>query len=123
MLFSLKSFVAAMLALFIALSMGFASPNWAIITTYVVTQPRAGAVLSKSVYRVVGTGVGGAMSVFLVPPLVNAPDCCRSLSPCGLGSVSFLRRSTERLDPTCSFSPVTAPASSSSRPWLIPKRF
>lgn len=90
MIFSAKSFVAAMLALYIALSMGFSNPYWAIITTYVVAQPKAGAVLSKSVYRVIGTGVGAAMSVFMVPPLANSPELLSISVALWLGLCVFL---------------------------------
>ncbi|SNB66870.1 Uncharacterized membrane protein YccC [Arboricoccus pini] len=89
-LFSVKSFIAGMLALYIALSMGFANPNWAIITSYVVAQPRAGAVLSKSLYRAVGTAIGAAMSVFVVPPLVNAPELLSLAIALWLGLCVFL---------------------------------
>ena len=36
MLFSVKSLVAAILALYIALSLGQSEPSWAILTTYIV---------------------------------------------------------------------------------------
>jgi uncharacterized membrane protein YccC len=73
-LFSLKSFAAAMLALYIALSIGLERPYWAFLTSYVVAQPLAGAVLSKALFRVVGTVVGAAVTVFMVPRLVNSPE-------------------------------------------------
>jgi uncharacterized membrane protein YccC len=73
-LFSLKCFAAGMLALFIALSIGLERPYWAFLTSYIVAQPMAGAVLSKGLFRVLGTIVGGAFSVAVVPPLVNAPE-------------------------------------------------
>lgn len=73
-LFSLKCFAAAMLALFVALSIGLERPYWAFLTSYIVAQPMAGAVVSKGLFRVVGTMVGGAFAVAIVPPLVNAPE-------------------------------------------------
>lgn len=89
MLFSIKSFIAAMLALYLALRIGIPNPYWALITTYVVAQPRAGAVLSKGTYRVVGTVVGAAMAVFLVPPLVNAPELLSGVIALWLGLCTF----------------------------------
>lgn len=73
-LFSLKCFAAAMLALFIALSIGLERPYWAFLTSYIVAQPLAGAVISKAVFRVMGTLVGAIFAVAIVPPLVNAPE-------------------------------------------------
>ena len=73
LLFSLNSFAAAMLGLFIAFSLGLPRPFWAMTTAYIVSQPLAGAVRSKAVYRVFGTLLGAAAAVALVPYLVNAP--------------------------------------------------
>lgn len=72
-LFSVNSFAASMLALFIAFSIGLPRPYWAMTTAYIVSQPLAGAVRSKAIYRVVGTFLGAAVAVALVPSLVNAP--------------------------------------------------
>ncbi|MDB5738750.1 MAG: Fusaric acid resistance protein [Sphingomonas bacterium] len=73
-LFSVKCFVAAMLAYYIALRIGLTRPYWAVTTSYIVAQPLAGAVLSKAVFRVAGTVLGAAAAVVLVPNLVNAPE-------------------------------------------------
>lgn len=72
-LFSAKSFAAAIIAYYIALRIGFAQPVWAITTTYLVSQPLAGAVLSKAFYRVLGTFLGGAAAVVFLPAFVNEP--------------------------------------------------
>lgn len=73
LLFSANSFAAAMLALYISFSLGLPRPYWAMTTAYIVSQPLAGAVRSKAVYRVLGTILGAMAAVFLVPNLVNAP--------------------------------------------------
>src|ERR1700761_7889117 len=73
-LFSVKCFLAAMLAFYIALRIGLTRPYWAVTTSYIVAQPLAGAVLSKAVFRVIGTILGAAAAVVLVPNLVNAPE-------------------------------------------------
>jgi uncharacterized membrane protein YccC len=72
-LFSVKCFVAAMLAYYIALRIGLTRPYWAITTSYIVAQPLAGAVLSKAVFRVLGTFLGAVAAVALVPTFVNEP--------------------------------------------------
>ncbi len=60
-----------MLALYLAMRLGLPRPFWAPMTAYLVSQPLAGAVRSKAVYRLSGTVLGSIMAVVLVPPLVN----------------------------------------------------
>ncbi|HEY0200331.1 MAG TPA: FUSC family protein, partial [Burkholderiaceae bacterium] len=72
-IFSLKSFAAAMLAMYLASRAGLPRPFWALMTAYVVAHPLAGAVRSKAVYRFCGTLIGGIGTVLLVPALSNAP--------------------------------------------------
>jgi uncharacterized membrane protein YccC len=73
LLFSVNSFAAAMLALYIGFALGLPRPYWAMTTAYIVSQPLAGAVRSKAVYRLLGTLLGAAAAVTMVPSLVNAP--------------------------------------------------
>lgn len=76
LLYSAKSFTAAMLAYYIALSIGLERPSWAIITVYIVSQTSVGASLSRSLYRLVGTVIGAGMTVLIVPTFVNSPVFC-----------------------------------------------
>ncbi|EPL6275058.1 FUSC family protein [Proteus mirabilis] len=76
LLYSAKSFAAAMLAYYIALSIGLEQPSWAIITVYIVSQTSVGASLSRSLYRLVGTVIGAGMTVLIVPLFVNSPIFC-----------------------------------------------
>ncbi|WP_010186654.1 FUSC family protein [Sphingomonas sp. PAMC 26605] len=73
-LFSVKCLIAAVLAYYIALQIGLTRPYWAVTTSYIVAQPLAGAALSKAAFRVMGTILGAAAAVVLVPNLVNAPE-------------------------------------------------
>jgi uncharacterized membrane protein YccC len=73
LLFSVNSFAAAMLALYIGFALGLPRPYWAMTTAYIVSQPLAGAVRSKAIYRLLGTLLGAAAAVAMVPNLVNAP--------------------------------------------------
>ncbi|MBY8827964.1 FUSC family protein [Hephaestia mangrovi] len=73
-IFSIKAYLAAMLALYLALSIGLQRPYWAFLTSYIVAQPLAGAVVSKAMFRVIGTFVGAAAAVVMVPALDNAPE-------------------------------------------------
>lgn len=76
LLFSAKSFAAAMLAYYIALRAGVPKPSWAIVTVYIVSQNSAGASLSRGVYRFVGTIVGAVATVAIIPCFVNDPIVC-----------------------------------------------
>lgn len=71
--FSLKTFLAAMLAYFIAISSDLPRPFWAVATVYIVAHPLSGAISSKSVYRLLGTLIGGGATIVMVPNLVNEP--------------------------------------------------
>jgi uncharacterized membrane protein YccC len=73
LIFSLNTFLAAMLALYIAFASGLDRPFWAMLTVYITSQPLAGAVRSKAVYRLCGTIVGAGMTVVIVPTFVNEP--------------------------------------------------
>lgn len=73
-LFSLKCLAASMLALFVAFSIGLERPYWAFLTSYIVAQPMAGAVISKALFRIIGTFTGAMFAVAVVPPLVNSPE-------------------------------------------------
>ncbi len=74
MLFSAKSFAAGMLALYIASRAGLPRPFWALLTSYVVANPLAGAVRSKALYRFCGTLIGCVATLLMVPALQNAPE-------------------------------------------------
>jgi len=71
--FSLRSFAAAMLALFIAFSLDLPRPYWAMGTVYIVSQTFSGAMQAKALWRLVGTVGGGAFAILALPNLVDAP--------------------------------------------------
>jgi uncharacterized membrane protein YccC len=73
-LYAVKTFAAAMLALYIAMTIGLERPYWAMATVYIVSQPLTGALRSKSLFRLLGTLIGAAATVVLVPNLVDAPE-------------------------------------------------
>lgn len=61
LLFSLKTFAAAMLALVASWELEVTEPQWSVITAYLVSQPLLGAILAKGAFRMVGT-IGGALA-------------------------------------------------------------
>jgi uncharacterized membrane protein YccC len=71
--FSVKTFIAAMLALYIALAINLDRPYWAMATVYVVSQPLIGSLRSRALYRLLGSVIGAVATVVLVPNLVNEP--------------------------------------------------
>lgn len=91
-LFSIKSFIAAMTALYIAFKLNLDQPVWAVTTVYVVSQQFAGMVLAKSFYRVLGTYIGAAASLFFVALFSNSPELfCLALALwMGLGTTVTL---------------------------------
>ena len=74
LLFSAKSFAAAMLAMYIASRSGLPRPFWAMLTSYIVAAPLAGNVRSKALFRFCGTLIGCTAVVLMVPALANAPE-------------------------------------------------
>jgi uncharacterized membrane protein YccC len=74
LLFSVKSFAAAMLSVYLSLRIGLPRPFWAMMTAYIVAQPFAGPTRSKGLYRAGGTILGATAVTLLVPRLVNSPE-------------------------------------------------
>jgi uncharacterized membrane protein YccC len=72
-LFSINCFAAAALALAIGFGLDLPRPYWAVLTVYITSQPLAGGVRSKAIYRVIGTFSGALFTVFMLPALVNQP--------------------------------------------------
>jgi uncharacterized membrane protein YccC len=88
--FSLKTFFAAILAHYIALRIGLDRPYWSVITCYIVAQPLTGALLSKGIFRLVGTAIGATVAVILVPNLVNAPELLSLALALWLGICTYM---------------------------------
>ena len=72
-LFSVKTFAAAIVALYIGLALELPRPYWAMATVYIVSNPFVGATRSKALYRALGTALGASAAVLLVPPFVESP--------------------------------------------------
>jgi uncharacterized membrane protein YccC len=72
-LFSVKTFLAALAALYIGLAGNLSRPYWAMATVYIVTQPMLGPTRAKGVYRILGTIIAGAATLWMLPHLVETP--------------------------------------------------
>jgi uncharacterized membrane protein YccC len=96
LLFSAKNAGAALMALGISLSVGLPMPFWAMTTVFIVANPVAAATRSKAIYRGLGTVIGAAVAVALVPLLVESPlllSLALALWVGGCLAVSLLDRS------------------------------
>src|SRR5260370_37925855 len=65
LVFALKTYAAAMLALFISFWAALDDPRWAFLTVFIVSQPDSGLALAKSFYRLLGTVAGRIVSTAL----------------------------------------------------------
>lgn len=72
-IFAGKTFLAGILALYIAFSLNLAYPIWAIGTVFVIANPYSGLNISKSVYRVLGTLIGALVALVVTPALIHTP--------------------------------------------------
>ncbi|NWD46629.1 FUSC family protein [Pseudomonas gingeri] len=71
--YGVRTFVASMIALYIALLMELPRPYWAMATVYIVSSPFVGPTSSKALYRAVGTFLGASAAVLFVPLFVQTP--------------------------------------------------
>lgn len=72
-IFAFKTFIAGILALYIAFALDLAYPIWAIGTVFVIANPYTGMTASKSVFRVLGTVLGAAVTIIVTPVLIHTP--------------------------------------------------
>lgn len=89
-LHSCKSLLAALLALYIALAIPLDNPYWSMATVYVVFSPLSGATRSKALYRVLGTLLGAAASVLLLPIFSQQPLMVSIVTGLWVGCLLFL---------------------------------
>jgi uncharacterized membrane protein YccC len=90
LVFALKTFAAAMLAFNIALLLDMPRPYWAMTSVYVTTSVLTGATSSKAVYRILGTLIGAAGAVILVPNLVDAPELLSLATALWVGAFMYV---------------------------------
>lgn len=88
--YGVRTFAASMIALYIALLMQLPRPYWAMATVYIVSSPFVGPTSSKALYRALGTLLGAAGAVLLVPPLVQSPELLSVAIALWTGTLLFL---------------------------------
>ena len=84
-IFATKTFLAGILALYIAFILDLAYPIWAIGTVFVIANPYAGMAASKSIYRVLGTLLGAVVAVAVTSWLINTPWLFTIFLSCWVG--------------------------------------
>lgn len=72
--FALRTWLASMLALYIAFALQLDAPYWAWITVWIVAQPTPGMLLSKSLFRAIGTVAGALFAVILIALFAQTPE-------------------------------------------------
>ena len=89
-LFSAKALIAALLALFLALAIPLDNPYWAMASVYVVSHPLSGATRSKAIYRALGTLLGAAASVAILPVFAQQPVMLSLAISAWIGALLYL---------------------------------
>ena len=92
LIFSAKTFAAALLALFISFSLGLDEPYWAVMAVFIVAQPDSGLVLAKGFYRLCGTAVGLLVTTALVFTLAQYGELFIAALAVWIGVCAFAAR-------------------------------
>lgn len=71
--FAVKTLLAAGLALWLAMRFDLEQPQWALMTVFVVAQPLSGMVVQKGLARLLGTLLGGLVSLLIMGLFAQAP--------------------------------------------------
>ncbi|MEJ0051889.1 MAG: FUSC family protein [Methylovirgula sp.] len=75
-IFAINAYLATALALYVSFALDLPNPWWAMVTVFLAqpTQLLVGAIWAKAAYRVVGTLIGAAGSLLIIPNLSQAPE-------------------------------------------------
>jgi len=74
LIYAFRTWIAGVLALYIAFFCQLESPYWAPVATWIGSLPIAGMTISKGMYRIVGSIVGTCMGVVLVALFAQTPN-------------------------------------------------
>ena len=94
LVFSAKTFAAALVALFISFWLGLDEPYWALLTVFIVAQPDSGLVLAKGFYRLLGTAAGIVVTTALVFACAQYGELFIASLAVWVGVCSFAARGT-----------------------------
>ena len=72
--YGIKFGLAGMLAVFLSLVVRLQEPTWALFTVYVLMIAQyVGAIAEKSIFRIIGTTVGGVLGYLVTASLEQTP--------------------------------------------------
>ena len=91
-IFSGKTFAAALLALFISFWLALDEPYWAVMAVFIVAQPDSGLVLAKGFYRLCGTAVGLLVTTAMVFALAQYGELFMAALALWIGVCAFAAR-------------------------------
>src|SRR5271163_641141 len=74
LVFALSTWLTSMLALYIAYALQLDAPYWACLTVWFVANSTAGMVLSKGLYRALGTIAGAILGIILIAFFAQTPE-------------------------------------------------
>ena len=67
LIFAAKTTASGLIALLVAFTFNLDEPYWALLTVFIIAQPRqSGQVLAKSLYRMIGTVIGATVALLFV---------------------------------------------------------
>jgi uncharacterized membrane protein YccC len=92
LVFALKTFGAALLALYLSFWLGLDDPKWSFLTVFIVSQPDSGLVLAKGFFRMVGTIAGALASMALVLALSQYGELLVASVAVWIGVCNFAAR-------------------------------
>lgn len=72
-IFALKTYLTAIIALFFSFYLDLLNPIWSVGTVLIIANPYAGMVSSKALFRIGGTIIGAVVALVLMPHLINMP--------------------------------------------------
>lgn len=88
--YGLRTFIASMLALYIAMRLEMPRPYWAMATVYIVSSPFVGPTSAKALYRAIGTFLGAAAAVIFVPLFSQTPLLLATVIALWTGTLLFI---------------------------------
>lgn len=71
--FGIRVSIASIMAFWIACKLQLDSPQWAMLTVWIVARPEPGLILSRAAYRLLGTVLGCVFGLMLVALFAQHP--------------------------------------------------
>lgn len=87
--FSVRTAVAALVALAVAYWLEFSDPQWATLTVYLLAQPTVGAAVAKGAWRTLGTLAGGVTGLVLVGLFSQAAELLVGATALAIGACFY----------------------------------